>query len=159
MALVLEVVTIVSLREEVGMVRSTLCRCHRCNSVTAGPNYCTSCGVVLFPTSPDGTDWSLYGDSSKEQWDGVWHEAFVEEDFRNIITDIKETLIDQLAKAEAALEWALKHGVRAPILVPFGKTEKECTLLVSDGYGCEDEIDPPEALQQYITDFVRETLL
>ena len=28
-----------------------------------------------FPTSPDGTDWGIYGDTLKEQWLGVWFEA------------------------------------------------------------------------------------
>ena len=30
------------------------------------------------PTSPDGTDWGIYGDSAKEQWQGMIHEALLE---------------------------------------------------------------------------------
>ncbi len=29
----------------------------------------------LHPTSPDGTDWGIYGDTLQEQWLGVWFEA------------------------------------------------------------------------------------
>ena len=29
----------------------------------------------VYPTSPDGTDWGIYGDTKKEQWLGVWFEA------------------------------------------------------------------------------------
>ncbi len=29
----------------------------------------------ILPTSPDGTDWGIYGDTPKEQWLGVWFEA------------------------------------------------------------------------------------
>ena len=35
-----------------------------------------------FPTSPDGTDWSIYGDTMAEQWLGVWLEASYENDMR-----------------------------------------------------------------------------
>ncbi len=30
------------------------------------------------PTSPDGTDWYIYGDTPSEQWNGVILEALVE---------------------------------------------------------------------------------
>ena len=30
---------------------------------------------AVLPTSPDGTDWGIYGDSPQEQWLGVWFEA------------------------------------------------------------------------------------
>ena len=29
----------------------------------------------VFPTSPDGTDWGIYGDALQEQWRGIWFEA------------------------------------------------------------------------------------
>lgn len=33
----------------------------------------------IYPTSPDDTNWFIYGDSPKEQWDGVLHEAELED--------------------------------------------------------------------------------
>ncbi len=45
---------------------------------------CLACDVYLnreqgdapLPTSPDGTDWGIYGDSAKEQWNGMEYEAY-----------------------------------------------------------------------------------
>ena len=35
------------------------------------------------PTSPDGTDWGIYGESPREQWNGVEWEAYHEQEGRN----------------------------------------------------------------------------
>lgn len=54
-----------------------------------GPNPCTpiqqlggwnKAGAWLqeFPTSPDGTDWGMWGDKPEEQWDGVYFTALLE---------------------------------------------------------------------------------
>lgn len=32
----------------------------------------------LFPTSPDGTDWGIFGDTPREQWEGMEMEAYLE---------------------------------------------------------------------------------
>lgn len=37
---------------------------------------------TLFPTSPDGTDWGIYGDTPWEQWQGVRFEAVQEDEHR-----------------------------------------------------------------------------
>jgi len=31
------------------------------------------------PTSPDNTDWGIYGESAREQWEGVHFEAEMED--------------------------------------------------------------------------------
>ena len=48
----------------------------------------------VFPTSPDGTDWGIYGDTLREQWLGVWFEAADFNALRNY------ALRKALAKAE-----------------------------------------------------------
>ena len=35
------------------------------------------------PTSPDGTDWGIYGESPREQWNGVEWEAYHEQEGRD----------------------------------------------------------------------------
>jgi hypothetical protein len=32
-----------------------------------------------FPTSPDGTDWSIFGDTPAEQWHGMIQDAEIED--------------------------------------------------------------------------------
>ena len=38
---------------------------------------------VTLPTSPDGTDWGIYGDTPAEQWNGIQYEAEREDEDRS----------------------------------------------------------------------------
>ncbi len=54
------------------------------------------------PTSPDGTDWGIYGDSPREQWNGMEHEAQLEDAELSL-----ETLDDTKALRDAAYALAM----------------------------------------------------
>ncbi len=42
----------------------------------------------LFPTSPDGTDWGIFGDTPREQWEGMEMEAQLE-DIERTLTKLR----------------------------------------------------------------------
>ena len=47
-----------------------------------------------FPTSPDGTDWGMWGDKPNEQWDGVRFTALLEHGCRFVMESEKSDSSD-----------------------------------------------------------------
>ena len=71
------------LRPGIACSRCSACNGWRCyvdsvRDLEAANDTC-SCSCysfeAVYPTSPDRTDWGIYGDTLQEQWLGVWFEA------------------------------------------------------------------------------------
>ncbi len=62
--------------------------------------------VFAFPTSRDGTDWWIYGNTAKEQWAGMETEAYLE-DLEWIVGAIDDILSDEFNEALADLQDSL----------------------------------------------------
>ncbi len=52
----------------------------------------------VFPNSPDGTDWGIYGETPKEQWEGVEFEAYVIEAHVKAIHRIQQSNMVKLCR-------------------------------------------------------------
>ncbi len=48
------------------------------------------------PTSPDGTDWGIYGDTPNEQWKGIMFEAERQNENTNYFYEVSEESITRL---------------------------------------------------------------
>jgi hypothetical protein len=58
------------------------------------------------PTSPDGTDWGIYGDTPREQWNGVLFEA------EKMDSDLYGGTEDLIIRLESHIEAQSKQIVR-----------------------------------------------
>jgi hypothetical protein len=68
--------------------------------------------IAEYPTSPDGTDWGIYGETPQEQWNGVEFEAYTE-DRAPLFQHGYKTIDDA-----CAIEWWLfPANIRNPLAV------------------------------------------